>query len=204
MEIKRIVAGVYAANCYLVYDKDKGFIIDPGGSASRIIEEINELNFTPEFILLTHGHCDHIGAVDEIRDYYNIPAYIHVEDEKLVADKDMNMASHMPSADVAIEVDGTFKNNEIISPDKFNIKVIHTPGHTAGCSCFLLGENIMFTGDTVFAGSIGRTDLPSASQKSMEESIEKIKKMDDNIILYPGHGTDTTIAEEKKKNKYFR
>jgi len=202
LEIKRIVAGVYAANCYLVYDGDKGFIIDPGGSASRIIEEINELNFTPEFILLTHGHCDHIAAVDEIRDYYNIPAYIHVGDEKLVADKDMNMASHMPSADVAIKADGTFKNGDIISPDEFNIKVIHTPGHTAGCSCFLLGENIMFTGDTVFEGSIGRTDLPSASQKSMEESIEKIKKMNDNIILYPGHGGDTTIAEEKKKNKY--
>ena len=156
MEIKRIIAGVYAANCYLVYDGDKGFIIDPGGSADKIINEINELNFTPEFILLTHGHCDHIAGVDEVRDFYNIPVYVHVEDEKMLADKDMNMASHMPSADVAIKADGTFRSGDIISPDSFNIKVIHTPGHTAGCSCFLL-DGVMFTGDTVF--EIGRAHV---------------------------------------------
>lgn len=202
MEIKRVVAGVYAANCYLVYDGDKGFIIDPGGHPDKIIKEIDELGFTPEFILLTHGHCDHIAGVEKLRDHYKIKAYIHEDDKEMVADRDLSLAAMMPSADVAFDIDGTFKEKEVISPGYFDIEVIHTPGHTAGCSCFKVGKDL-FTGDTLFAGSIGRTDLPTASDKDMKESLEYLKGLDNDLIVHPGHGAETTMGREKETNQFL-
>lgn len=203
MEVKRVVAGVYAANCYLVYKDDRGFVIDPGGHADKIIKNIEEIGFSPEFILLTHGHCDHIAGAEELRDKYNIPILIHQEDAKMLVDKDLSLASSMPSANVAFEADGTFKDGDILYEDDFNVEVIHTPGHTAGCSCFIVDDDL-FTGDTLFAGNIGRTDLPTASSQDMKDSLKKIRSLDDDLIVHPGHGAESTMKNEKKINPYLQ
>lgn len=202
MEVEKIVAGVYAANCYLVYEDTKGFIIDPGGHPEKIIDRVKALGFTPEFILLTHGHCDHIAGAEALRDYFNIPILVSEEDAQMVNDRNLSLASLMPSADVKFEADKTFKGGDILYPETFGIEVIHTPGHTAGCCCFLAGENL-FTGDTLFQGNIGRTDLATADPQAMEKSLELLKKLDDSLLVYPGHGASSTMKIEKETNPYL-
>lgn len=202
MEIERLVAGVYAANCYLVHEGDKGFIVDPGGQADKISRKIDELGFKPEFILLTHGHVDHIGAVEDLRDMYTIPVLIHEDDGPMVEDRDLNLSNMMPSADACFKADKTFKDGDILYPGEFDIKVLHTPGHTAGGSCFII-EGSVLTGDTLFKGSVGRTDLATADPDQMVKSLKKLKGLDEKLIVYPGHGADTTIGEEKKSNQFL-
>lgn len=203
MEIYRMMAGVYAANCFLIYDENKNaFIVDPGGDSDDIISTIEKLELLPKFILLTHGHGDHIGAAEILREKFNIPILAHENEVKLLQDANINMSAYMPIKRVEITPDKTFKDGDIIG-DNFHIKVIHTPGHTSGSCCFLIGDDLI-TGDTVFRGSIGRTDLETGSYDDIIESIKnKIIVMDDAVKIHPGHGAASTIKIEKESNPYF-
>lgn len=203
IEIYKMMAGVQAANCYLVNKGQEGFIIDPGGEADKIARVIRERGFEPKFILLTHGHGDHIGGALELKEIFSIPILAHQDEAALLKDPEKNLSLIMPSmADTSIVADQSFKGGDVLFPDSFNIKVIHTPGHTMGCCLYEVDGNL-FTGDTLFKTSIGRTDLICANPDDMIDSLDIIKSLDEDLIVWPGHGPDSTIGFEKKNNPYL-
>lgn len=199
MIIKRIPAGIYAANCFLLMDEDtkEMAVIDPGGDSDDIIKAIESLKGKVKFILLTHGHVDHVGGVMDIKKEYNVPFYINEEDQKLI-DKCTYIYGNIPKAD------GYLKDGDKISLGKHTITVLETPGHTPGGVCFKV-EDMVFTGDTLFKGSIGRTDLGGGDYDAIINSINnKLVPLDENTIVLPGHGPESTIAHEKQSNPFLR
>lgn len=201
MKIKRIPAGIYAANCYILFDEENniGCIIDPGGDEEIIVEEINRNNIKIKFILLTHGHIDHTGAVGVLKEKYKVPVYINAEDKKLMK-QGVEVFGRMWRE---TSEDREIKDGEIIELGNLQIKCIETPGHTPGGMSFLVG-NMLFTGDTLFKGSIGRTDFPGGDYDQIIESIKtKLIPLDDETVVFPGHQGESNIKFEKKYNPFF-
>lgn len=198
MIIKRIPAGIYAANCFLLMDDPtkNAAIIDPGGDGDDIIKEIEKLGAKPQYILLTHGHFDHVGAVDELRGKYNIPVYINKNDEELI-NSGVEVFGKIGSPN------NPLSDNMVISLGELKIRCIETPGHTPGGMCFLV-QDALFTGDTLFAGSIGRTDFVGGDFNSIIKSIKsKLLVLMDDVKVYPGHGLTTTIGVERVSNPFL-
>ena len=199
MIIEAIEAGMYDAICYILVEentKECG-IIDPGGDADRLISQIDGLNAKPKFILLTHGHMDHVGAVEELSEKYNIPFYISKADEEYMMNKDMMFGNLKKASGYLKEGDALDLGDEIIH-------VLETPGHTEGGLSFLLNDDIVFTGDTLFRGSVGRTDFAGGDMGTLIRSIkEKLLPLDDEVTVYPGHGNMSTIGFEKTHNPYL-
>ena len=198
MIIKTIIAGMYEENCYLIMDKDTKelAIIDPGGQPNIIQEEIKLLNGKPKFILLTHGHMDHVGGVIELVNKFNIPFYINEIEEKYMKN-DKSVFGLLPNAS------GYLKEGDTLNLGSNLIKVIETPGHTAGGLCFLIA-NKLFTGDTLFQGSVGRSDFPGGDGMQLIKNIkEKLLPLGDNIEVYAGHGAASTIGYEKRMNPFL-
>ncbi|ENK1243043.1 MBL fold metallo-hydrolase [Clostridium sp. FAM 1755] len=199
MNIKTIPVGIYNANCYLLIDQDKCAIIDPGGDPEDIIKIIEDNNLIPQFILLTHGHIDHVGGVETIKDKYNIPFYISKKDEDLIKEAKYIFGSF-----------GKYKNADkyLVEEDIFElgnlkIKAIETPGHSPGGMSFLV-NNVIFTGDTLFRESIGRSDFIGGNHNVLIDSIQsKIIVLDPDIYVLPGHGPQSTIGYEKDNNPFF-
>lgn len=173
MEVYRMMAGVYAANCYIVYDENKnGFIVDPGGDFSDIDASLNDLGVHLKFILLTHGHGDHIGAVKPFIEKYKIPIYASALEKELLANPEINLTKRMPSAEISITDYIEVNDGDVIENSGFSIEVFMTPGHTAGSVCYKAEDNL-FTGDTLFMGSIGRSDLPTSSTDDLMLSLKE-------------------------------
>ncbi len=199
MNIKTIPVGIYNANCYLLIDQNKCAIIDPGGDPEDIIKIIEDNNLIPQFILLTHGHIDHVGGVETIKDKYNIPFYISKKDEDLIKEAKYIFGSF-----------GKYKNADkyLVEEDIFElgdlkIKAIETPGHSPGGMSFLV-NNVIFTGDTLFRESIGRSDFIGGNHNVLIDSIQsKIIVLDPDIYVLPGHGPQSTIGYEKDNNPFF-
>ncbi|MCS4481176.1 MBL fold metallo-hydrolase [Clostridium botulinum] len=199
MDIKTIPVGIYNANCYLLIDQDKCAIIDPGGDPEDIIKIIEDNNLIPKFILLTHGHIDHVGGVEAIKDEYNIPFYINRKDEDLIKEAEYIFGNF-----------GKYKNADeyLVEGKEFQlgnlkIKAIETPGHSPGGMSFLV-NNVIFTGDTLFRESIGRSDFIGGSHNTLINSIQsKITVLDSDIYVLPGHGPQSTIGYEKDNNPFF-
>jgi len=203
--IKTIVTGPFQENSYLLIDKlsNKCVLIDPGDEAQKIINFINEKNILPIAIINTHAHLDHIGAISEIKAEYSIPFYLHTEekpilDSYLVSCRMFGMKpAQSPSVDEWLNTSGEL----LIGPFKFLI--IETPGHTPGGCSFLIDDAI-FVGDTLFQGSIGRTDLPGGDRKILDKSlIILINKLSPKTTVYSGHGPSTSIGFEKKNNPFL-
>lgn len=198
MRVNAYPMGEYGANCYLIIDDSSkdAVVIDPGANGESLIKEIERLGCSVKAILLTHAHFDHIGAVEELKTTYNISVYVHegeVENSKL----NSNVYLKLPS-DCTIINDG-----DILNFSSIKIKCIHTPGHSKGGMCFLIGDNV-FTGDTLFKGSIGRTDFISGDYDTLINSIEeKLMVLDKNTIVYPGHGPSSTIIYERMRNPFL-
>jgi len=204
MIFEAMTVGSYMSNCYIVgSDKTKeAAIIDPGAEFLRIDSKIIELGVTPKMIILTHAHGDHIGAVLELIDKYNIPVYIHEDDAEALVDSSINLTKVLFRKEVTINPDVKLKDGDKIMLSDLEFEIIHTPGHTPGGICIKV-QNIMMTGDTLFNKSIGRTDFPGGSFDQIISSIkDKIFKYDDDTIVYPGHNSPTTIKSEKMGNPF--
>lgn len=204
MKIYKIPAGIYAANCYIVVDENtnRAMVIDPGGSTEELISFINRNNLNIEYIVLTHGHADHIGGVMELNNILKVPIMAHVDEVELLSDKDKNLSSQMGTNIVEVEPNILLKDGDEFSLGTLEVKVIHTPGHTEGGMSLKI-ENNLFSGDTLFKGSIGRADLYSGNPKVLIDSIKKkLLILEDDVKVWPGHGDTTTIGEEKLFNPY--
>lgn len=195
--------GLIDMNCYLIIDKNDCMIIDPGTNKAKIQTMINDLGLNVKGILLTHGHLDHIGALD----CFNVPIYVHKDELKLVLDNDLNgfnlfkIPCPLELADLDYHL---IDDGEIIKLNDLEIKTIHTPGHTAGGCCFLVDREL-YTGDTLFKQAIGRYDLPTSNLEQLKHSIVKIiDQIDETVLVYPGHGESSTILFEKKNNPYYQ
>jgi len=197
MEIRTLKLGIYQTNTYILINNDQVIIIDPVSKADRIQTIIKE-NERVVGICLTHGHFDHIGAVDDLVDLYNCPVYIHEYDFDLTQDSEKNYSQ---TKKIKLKTKLNFyKDNMQI--DSFKFEVFHTPGHTKGSVC-LKFDNDLFTGDTLFKGSIGRTDLFGGSVQQMKQSLRFIRSLNHDYIIYPGHDNVTTLFEELKHNPYL-
>lgn len=205
MFLHKIVAGVYGVNCYIIGDEEskKGAVIDPGGSLNEIISIVSDNKINIEYIILTHGHGDHIGAVKDLKENTNSKILAHEAEKDILNKSENNLTALMGMDIIEIEADEYLKEGQTVKLGKLELNIIHTPGHTPGCMCIKV-DDIMFTGDTLFAGSIGRTDLPGGDYDTIMNSLEKLSKLDDEITIYPGHGPASEIGIEKSINPYMK
>lgn len=204
MIFEAMAVGSYYSNCYIAgSDSTKeAAIIDPGADFSRIDSKVKELGLTPQIIILTHAHGDHIGAVKDFVDKYGTKVYIHREDAGMLKDGDKNFSKILTGKSMSIIPDVELEDKDEINLGDLRFEIIHTPGHTRGGICIKVG-NIMMTGDTLFNKSIGRTDFPGGSFDEIIKSIkEKIFKYEDDTIIYPGHNSPSTIKSEKIGNPF--
>ncbi len=205
MILKQIISGPFEANNYLIIDKDtkKAVLIDASGSFDKIKAELDAYDAVLEKVLLTHAHIDHIAGCYEIQEKLGAKVFINEEDMFLVKNlKQQLQMFGLPPAQEP-QIDGFIKDGDRINIGNLEIKVIHTKGHSKGGSCFLL-EDKLFSGDTLFLGSVGRTDLPGGDYKELEESItQKIFTLKGDLKIYPGHGPATSLEREKLDNPFF-
>ena len=206
-ELRTLVVGPYAVNCYLYWDPESkdGVIIDPGLEAGRIIGEVVAAGFVPQAILLTHGHVDHIIAVEAVKDHFQIPLYIGRGEEELLKNPSANASALIGEPITAPTPEHLLDDEAPLEIVTINFRVLATPGHSPGGVCYLdENEGVLFCGDTIFAGSIGRSDLPGCSLEQLLNSIDqKIMKLPDDVICYPGHGPRTTVGTERLNNPFL-
>jgi len=207
MNLQTLVVGPFQVNCYLYWDEETrdGVVIDPGSDAESILPALEQSGMTVRAILLTHGHCDHIAAVDDIKKHFDVPLYIGDGDQELLSNPSENVSEMLGHPIVVPEPDVLVKDEQMIKLGSVMFRVLATPGHTPGGVCYLdEAENVLFCGDTLFWGSIGRTDLPGGSLKVLLDSIRsRILTLPDGIKCYPGHGPNTTVGAERSSNPFL-
>ncbi len=197
--------GPIEANCFVVYDEEtkEAAVIDPGADGKRIIQEINKHDLKVKYIINTHGHADHIGANLDVKNSTGASLMIHEEDGAMLTDANSNLSVFMGRGITKPAPDVLLHEGDVIEIGSSTLKVVHTPGHTKGGIC-LYNEEVCFSGDTLFAGSIGRTDFPGGSYGEIINSIKtKLMPLADEIIVYPGHGPATTIGQERRTNPFL-
>lgn len=194
MILKRIkvnAGGMMGINCYIIQDEEtkETMIIDPGGSFSKIEEMLNVINAQVKYILLTHCHGDHIGAVKQVKEKYGGKILIHRFDKEGLQDININLSSHIGIGNVTVQEDARLDDGDILHVGELEFKVIYTPGHTIGSIClYCEKEKLLFSGDTLFRGSWGRTDLPTSSlEEIMDSIVNRLMKLPEDTIVYPGH-----------------
>lgn len=201
MEIKNVLVSEAFTNCYIVKNEEsnEGFIIDPGGSALKISRIIEQMQMTPKAILLTHGHFDHIGAVDELRDRYGIKVYVSEEESKFMQNYNNNLSVFFGEG-MIVKPDISIRDGEELEIAGIKMKFILTPGHTPGSGCFYVeDEGVLFSGDTLFCMSRGRTDFPGGSEREILDSIRnKLLTLPGDTVVLAGHNEQTTIENEKR------
>lgn len=206
MKVEHYVVGVVGTNCYFAINEatKECLIIDPGDNADALEEKIRQGGLTPAAILLTHGHFDHIMGVEGLKEAFQIPVYVHEDDEEMLRRSDLN-AGAMIGARVSVTADELLHDGDELNLAGMKIEVLHTPGHTPGGVCFYFPEEeVLFSGDTLFCESVGRTDLPGGSMGALMRSIrERVLKLPDLTAVYTGHGEPTQIGSEKRNNPFL-
>lgn len=195
LKVHALALGAYQTNCYIIHDQQSKTccVIDPGYDADTILDKLDSLGLTLEAILLTHGHFDHVGAVRDLAAETQCDVYLHPDD--------LSMPPMMTAGQLYYTK--TYAEGTQLKLAGLDIAVLHTPGHTPGSVC-LLTENTMFSGDTLFQGSCGRTDLPGGDWTTITNSLKRLAAIEGNFWVFSGHGPSTTLRDEKKYNPYMR
>ena len=204
MQIIRLPVGMLQANCYLVAEAGgDAVVIDPGAEAERIIEAVRSRDLKVKHILLTHVHFDHMQAAADVAAATGADILAPVGDWPARTDPQLSLCHMMPGGgSQTLSAAGKLRDGEVVEAGKLRLTVLHTPGHTPGSCCFLCGD-VLFTGDTLFRGSVGRTDFPGGSYDALKRSLDRLAALPGDYTLLPGHDDATTLAEERAGNPYM-
>ncbi|MCH4888300.1 MBL fold metallo-hydrolase [Acidaminobacter sp. JC074] len=205
MMIERIVVGKFAVNCFFVMcdETKEAVIIDPGAQANVIDRQVKKHEAKVKYIVLTHGHGDHIGAVEELKALYNVPVIASEDEDDMLQNPDFNESSRICDHAISFTADQYVRDEDELTFGNKTMKFIMTPGHTKGGMCIHIDDHL-FTGDTLFNRSVGRTDLYGGSHQTLISSIAfKLLRLDDETKVYPGHGAMSTIGFEREHNPFM-
>lgn len=207
MKIERFSMGPIAANCYVLLDEASGeaAVIDPGACERPLMEYLNsDAVKQVRYILLTHGHYDHLMGAAQIKALTGAPVCIHAEDAACLTDETESLAdTHLPGQQQYVQPDAFLEEGMELPLGALTIRVLHTPGHSCGGVCFIAGD-VIFSGDTLFCHTCGRTDLPGGDYATLMHSLERLAKLPGDYQVYPGHNRETTLAHERTHNRYLR
>ncbi|MEG1448564.1 MAG: MBL fold metallo-hydrolase [Oscillospiraceae bacterium] len=205
INVEKICVGNLGANCYIVYNEKDMVVIDAGDNSDMLINVIDKINIKPSLVLLTHAHADHFGAASALKDNYKCEICIGENDLQMLKDAETSLANYIGNNKNQYIIDDArpLKNGEVICVGNIKIKVVETKGHTAGGVTFEI-EDMLFTGDTLFNGNVGRTDFYSGSYEEILQSVKYLAENYPNHKVFCGHGDDTTMQEEIKNNPYIR
>lgn len=206
IQIRNAVIGMCATNTYFVWNEDKkeGIIIDPAGDSERIFNMIEQYGFTPVAVFLTHGHFDHMLAMEDLREKYNLKVYIGVNDKEVLHNPEYNLTAPFMGQSLTADADIYLQDDVSIFVAGYKIRCIEVPGHTPGGMCYYFeNESVLFSGDTLFCESVGRSDFPGGNGRELCLGIKnKLFTLPDEVIVYPGHMESTSIAHEKQYNPF--
>ena len=209
MILEMLTVGTFFTNCYILGCSEtlEGLVIDPGferkSEAEKVLQKIDQHRLEVQYIVNTHGHSDHVAGNRILKDATEAPILIHELDAPKLTNASQNLSRLFDLHVASPPPDQTLTESDVVKVGKVKLKVLHTPGHSKG-SITLLGENIAFTGDTLFAGSIGRYDFPDASFKEIMTSLKRLMTLSDHVTVYPGHGPSSTISIEKRSNPFLQ
>lgn len=208
MTLKRLMVGYIGTNCYIVKNDEagEGFIVDPGYDDPKIKQTVDELGMKPVAVLLTHGHFDHILGVERVREWFpDATVYIGQNDKELLETPSLNCSTSIMRRAFDTHADEFVEDGQVLWVAGIEVNVIFTPGHTQGGMCYYIpSEGVLFSGDTLFEGSVGRTDFPTGNMETLVESVaSKLMPLPENTTVYPGHGDKTTIGREKASNPFL-
>lgn len=199
--------GPWESNCFIIGcgETKEGAVVDPGAEAGKILNRVKKLGLKINKIILTHGHPDHISALAEVQKATGAKVLIHGADADMLTDARRNLSLYMGQKMEMDQADILLKDGDTIKVGNITLEVMHTPGHTPGGICLKCAPDLVITGDTLFAGSVGRSDFPGGSHTQLIASIKtKLLKFPPNTSVYPGHGPGSTIGEEKRFNPFLR
>lgn len=206
MKVERFLTGILSTNCYVAWNEQtkEAVIVDPAAYSKKLAEFLREEGLKPQAVLLTHGHFDHIMGLDALLEEYPVPVYVHGAEKGLIADPKTNLS--LTYTNGYVFEDATYvTDGQKIAAAGVTFEVLFTPGHTSGGCCYYAEtENMLFSGDTLFRGSVGRSDLPTGDETTLIRSIkEKLLVLPENTVVYPGHMAATTIQTEKTANPFL-
>ena len=203
IRIKSFESGMCATNSYILADEhDNCVLIDPEGKASQYTDFIKEHGLTLVYIMLTHGHFDHIGALDGVKAVYDVPVLAGADEKKVLNDPNINL-TYMVGKPKSLDADRYLADDEEVKVGEMTFKTVYTPGHTCGSVVYLC-HDIMIAGDTLFMGSCGRTDFATGDWNKMNESLRLLKNLEGDYRVLPGHGPETLLSTERKTNMFMR
>ncbi len=195
MRIVTLYPGSWGSNCYILQSGSHAAVVDPSPRADQILNVLEQNGATLDFILLTHGHFDHIVSIDSLRALTGAPVLIHEADAELPADSRKNAFYYFFRMDQSYQVpDRSLKSDEVLTLGEETIRVIHTPGHTAGSVCYLCNNDFLLTGDTIFDVGRGRTDLYGGDEATLLQTLRNMRMLPQSLPIYPGHGTQATLG----------
>lgn len=204
MNILALTVGLLGENCYLVWNEpEHAAVIDPGAEAQHILNSLQKNGLRAEAILLTHGHFDHIGAVAELKEQTGARVFAPEEDAELLTDPTKNLSGEMGINIQPFEADRLLRDGDRFEIGSMKFEFLHTPGHTKGSGVYRV-EDVLFTGDTLFAGSMGRTDFYGGDFRAMEQSLSRLAGLEGDFRVLCGHGEGTTLEQERRSNPFLR